>query len=280
MTTTHGPAPLASRALLVILDGLRPDALDTAPMPALSSLARAGWSAVAQTVRPSVTVAALTSLATGVPPSVHGLTERGLPSLGALRRLRPLPAELRRHRRRSLVVTSQLPGPNRMLARSLLGLAGVDRFAAGGTHPAETAALAVRELRRRPADLGIVYLNQCDLAGHAHGWMSAPYLAAARALDAAVETLGSGLDDGATLLAFVADHGGGGVAPTDHDLPHPVNDAIPLVFAGAGAAGGPAGPASLLDVPPTLLRALGLPVPSSYAGRVLPLCVPEVVAAA
>lgn len=270
MKTSSGTRPLVSRVVLGILDGLRPDAIAVAPMPALAQLAREGWFCTATTVRPSITVAALTSLATGISPTAHSLTQPRVPPLGVLAKLRPLPAELKRHRRRTLVVTGQLPQKGRLLARGLLGLAGVERFASGGESPAEIAEHAARTLGQRSANLCAVYFNHCDLAGHAHGWMSEPYLAAAAALDRGVAKLIESLDDGQTLFAFVADHGGGGVAANDHDAPHPVNDAIPLVFFGAGVSG-TAAAASLLDVPPTLLHALGVPVPACYEGRVLAL---------
>ena len=43
--------------------------------------------------KPSVTVAALTSLASGVEPARHGLTEARLPSFARFRGLRPLPRD-------------------------------------------------------------------------------------------------------------------------------------------------------------------------------------------
>jgi hypothetical protein len=51
-----------------------------------------------------------------------------------------------------------------------------------------------------------------------------------REIDVAVGILRACAAD--SLFCVLADHGGGGVAPTDHDAPHPVNDRIPLVLAG------------------------------------------------
>jgi arylsulfatase A-like enzyme len=112
-----------------------------------------------------------------------------------------------------------------------------------------------------------VYLPDCDRAGHAAGWMSAPYLRAAAEVDAAVSLFVSGLDD-ATLMV-VSDHGGGGADPRDHDVAHPLNDAIPLVIAGRGVRRHRilADPISLLDVPATILWHLGVAVPEVYEGR-------------
>jgi len=72
-----------------------------------------------------------------------------------------------------------------------------------------------------------------------------------------------------TLVIVLADHGGGGVGPTDHDLPHPLNDRIPMVFAGADARREHliTRPLSILDVPATILHWFGLATPSCYEGR-------------
>jgi arylsulfatase A-like enzyme len=112
-----------------------------------------------------------------------------------------------------------------------------------------------------------VYLPDCDRAGHAAGWMSPAYLRAAAEVDAAVGLFASGLED-ATMIV-VSDHGGGGADQRDHDAPHPLNDAIPLVIAGRGVRRHRVlgDPISLLDVPATVLWHLGVPVPEVYEGR-------------
>ena len=261
-----------SKAVLLVIDGLRPDAIGPETMPTLSELRERFWSAAgAVTVRPSVTVAALSSLATGVSPSTHGLIEPGLSSLGALRSVQPLPQHLRRYRRATTVVTSDLPGSALLVARTLLGLAGVGRVETSGATPAEVAAGGLRAVGRPEDGLTIIYLNDTDRAGHAYGWMSASYLEAAARADGAVAILAELAERDEILLVVTADHGGGGVAPNDHDAPHPVNDAIPLILAGPAIRRGARSnrAAALLDIPPTILHALGVPIPPAYEGRVL-----------
>ena len=270
------------RVVLLVIDGLRPDAVSPALMPSLATLASSGWSSEGRTIRPSITVAALSSLATGVPPERHGMVEARLPALGRLSALRPLPLVLRRHSHLTRVVAGPLPTPHRLLGRTLLGLAGVDSLVCAPSNPRELALAAEREQVRRMVALTIVYVNNCDQVGHRQGWMSAAYLDAARAADEAVAVLADGaLGDEAALLLVTADHGGGGVAATDHDLPHPTNDAIPIVAAGVAVVPGRGhGSASLLDLPPTILRALGVPVPREYAGRALRFLAEEAAAVA
>jgi arylsulfatase A-like enzyme len=72
-----------------------------------------------------------------------------------------------------------------------------------------------------------------------------------------------------TLLIALADHGGGGADACDHDSAHPLDRTIPLLLWGAGIGRTHLLPSSLIDVPPTILHALGVEVPEWYEGRVL-----------
>lgn len=258
------------RIAVVLTDGLRPDALATGHMPSLNALAHDYTRAAnARTVRPSATVAALASLATGVSPRTHGLIEPGLGFLSRLGRLRPLARELGRHRLPTAVVTTDIATTARPVASALTGFAGVGRLVGHGDRARDTALAAIDVLRELEAGLLFVYLPDCDRAGHAHGWMSEAYLAAAAELDVAIGRIAQAAED--TLLVFVSDHGGGGVIPTEHDDPHPTNDWIPMIFAGEGVQRRRvlADPVSLLDLPPTILWWLGAAVPPAYEGRVL-----------
>jgi hypothetical protein len=258
------------RVAVLLLDGLRPDAMAQAPMPSLEALGR-DWvrAANARTIRPSVTVAALASLATGVSPAAHGLIEPGLGFLGRLSGLRPVARELSRHGLPTAIVTGRLGRVASTVARSLTAAAGISRFTGEGRTPRDTAIHAREAFEAMDRGLLLVYLDQCDRAGHRWGWMSAPYLRAAAELDAAVALFASGLGDGTMMV--LADHGGGGVNPREHSEPHPANDWIPLVIAGRGVRRqrvlGEL--VSLLDIPPTILWHLGVPVPECYEGRVL-----------
>src|SRR2546427_8062412 len=97
------------RVVLVLADGLRPDAITPGIMPSLDALGSAFTIALhARPVRPSTTVAALASLATGVAPQTHRLTEPGLGFLTNLRSLRPVALELGRGGIPADVVTGEL----------------------------------------------------------------------------------------------------------------------------------------------------------------------------
>jgi len=258
------------RLILALTDGLRPDAITPTVMPSLHALAAAYTSAAAaRTVRPSATVAALASLATGVAPDTHRLIQPGLDFLPRIGRLRPVARELSRHGVIADVVTTELPLASLPVAWALATAAGVRRLLPVGRRARDTAAGADWLVGEDGSGLVFVYLPDCDNAGHEHGWMSDRYLAAAAELDAAIGVLSQHVDD--ALLIVVADHGGGGVLATEHHHPHPVNEHIPVVLAGPGVAREHQleGPVSILDLSATVLWWFGAPIPDCYEGRPL-----------
>jgi arylsulfatase A-like enzyme len=258
------------RVVVVLTDGLRPDVVTPSVMPSLASLAASYTQAVdARTIRPSVTVAALGSIATGVSPQRHGLFEPGLGFLSHLQELRPVAPELSRHGHETTVVVPEMGVVSRSITAALVKAAGVRRLVAAGKTPRSIARAARFELASLESGVLFVYLADCDGAGHAHGWMSAPYVEAARAVDGAIGELGGIAER--DLLIVMADHGGGGLYARDHDAPHPANEAIPLILSGPTVRRQCEldEPVSLLDVPPTMLWHLQVPVPPAYEGRVL-----------
>ena len=258
------------RLVIVLADGLRPDAVSPSVMPSLDALGRVYTLARhARTVRPSATVAALASLATGVGPDTHRLIEPGLEFLPRLHTIRPVSRVLAGAGIPTDIVTADLGPAALPVAWALASTAGVRRLVAKGSRGRDTAAAAHRLLSQRENRLLFVYLPDCDRAGHAHGWMSDPYLEAAAEVDAAVGLLSRWTDD--TVFIVTADHGGGGVTANQHDEPHPVNDHVPLIVAGPGVTRRHqlTRTISLLDVPATVLWWFGVPVPDGYEGRPL-----------
>jgi hypothetical protein len=258
------------RCVIVLVDGLRPDAVRPDTAPALSALAdEYTWAEAATTVRPSVTVAALASLATGVGPATHGLLSPGTGFLSRLVALRPLARELSRRDIPAQVMAGTVGPLERSLAGTLIRGAGVSRFLPGGEHAeavVEGSLPGIRLLRR---GLSLVYLADCDRAGHEFGWMSPAYFEALARVDRAMARLAELAED--SLLVVLSDHGGGGEQARGHDEPHPLNDRITLLLAGPEVAREHriTRPVSLLDIPPTVLAYFELPVPAGYEGRIL-----------
>ena len=82
--TGHLQAQEANYSVVITIDGLRPDAISKSDAPNIKSLMKGGsYSLEAQTVIPSRTLPAHTSLVTGIRPQRHGMiVDRWRPSMG------------------------------------------------------------------------------------------------------------------------------------------------------------------------------------------------------
>ena len=261
------------RVIIVVLDGLRPDAIDAFDLSNIRAMALTGASTMsARTVSPSCTWPAMTSLLSGMPPETHGIL-RDTPHVPRPKTaLMPLPALLSRAGYPSAVFMRALPalyrGTGRLIAKGL-GFAEA-RFA--GATAEEVTIAASNNLRSQERGLIVIHFADADQAGESHGWMTQEYGDACRRLDSAVGLLmklTSCASDPRTLVIALADHGGGGVTVNDHSEAHPLNWTIPLMLGGGSVRCTTLEEAHLLDVPATAAWALGVTPPAGYAGRVL-----------
>ena len=266
-------SPDIRRVVLVVLDGLRADAIPALGLRCWQQLASFGASSLCgTTVAPSITTAAIASLFTGTPPEVHGLqTDRiHRPHRRATQHL--LPKVLAGAGLPTSSFLPRLPLLLRGLGRRTARFLGVGVSSFSGRSCREILFAAWEQMLVQERGLIFLHWTDADVAGHQHGWMSDEYAQAAHRLDQALGLLAAIADverDPGTLLIALADHGGGGVAPRDHDSDHPLNRTIPLLLAGGAVCSDELDEPSLLDVPATVLWALGIPLPDSYAGRPL-----------
>lgn len=275
------PAAPAQRVVVVVLDGLRADLVGDPRFPTLAAMAReTAHTLDATTVLPSVTAAAMTSLLTGVAPALHGMDSDRFRLPTPRIPIEPLPTLVAAHGLPTFGAMAQVPWLFRPLARKIVAALGMRDVVFGGANAHALLAAALPVIRHEREGLVVLHWPEADALGHAHGWCTPPYLAAVQRMDHALGVLRSELaahDDGRTLLIALADHGGGGRVPRHHDSAHPLDCTIPLFLEGAGAramtldAGH-----TLLDVPATVLWALGIPRPSWYAGT--PITAPFVPA--
>lgn len=265
--------PSVRRVVLVVLDGLRPDAIPRFGLRHCQTLMHRGaYTLRGRTVDPSVTATCMASLLTGALPERHGLEGSRFHIPRPRGTLHPLPRLLSAHAFPSAAFLARIPplllGVGHRIGTHL-GFSRT-RFQGGGAHDIVTMAAA--ELREQRRGLIVMHWPDADRAGHATEWMSDAYADAARAMDDALGRVIAHLDleDPGTLLFALADHGGGGQVADHHDSAHPLDRTIPIMLAGGGVRRGelPAG-TSLLDVPATICWALGIACPDSYAGRPL-----------
>lgn len=264
------------RVILLVLDGLRPDAIPRFGLHHTAALARNGASTMlGRTVTPSVTACAMASLLTGAAPERHGLQDMRFRIPRSRGPVDPLPRLLAEHAFPTSAFLARVPMLLTGIAHRIATHAGASqaRFSGSSANDILTAATATIQQQRR----GLILLHwpDGDRAGHAHGWMSDGYAEAARGMDREVGRLVAqvGLEDPSTLLIALADHGGGGKVVDHHDSEHPLDQTIPIILAGGAVRRGDLGRgSSLLDVPATIAWALGLPIPESFAGRPLTSC--------
>lgn len=244
------------QALLFLIDGMRPDALSQAETPAMDRLMRSGFHALdARTVMPSVTLPCITSLFLSTAPDVHGVTS----NLWTLER--PLPSLFE--------VVYEAGGraasfynwePLRDLSRpGALQASVYQRNSHTPQGDTELAAQAAAYLRHNPVDFAFVYLGHTDEAGHAHGWLSQPYVRAIENADRCIDQVLGGLDgDRERLVVITSDHGG---HDTHHGTPSDEDMRIPIILSRQPARdSGQTLPraASILDIAPTIAEWMGL----------------------
>lgn len=257
-----------SSTVLLVVDGLRPDALAFARCPSFTTLcARGAATQRAFSLMPTITLPCHMSIFHSVPSTRHGITTNLWTPMA-----RPLPG---------LVDVAHAAGlscaffynwePLRDLSRPLsLNLAYFrdnNGFPDGDQDIADEAA---RYIASDCPDLAFVYFGTLDAAGHEHGFMSDGYLAQLERVDGALDTLLGALPNDATVL-LTSDHGG-------HDRVHgadvPEDMIVPWMVAGPNIRRGYEIEAdvSLLDTAPTLARVMGITPHPDWEGR----CVEEI----
>lgn len=211
--------------VLIAVDGLGAHnlAARSGHAPFLSSAA----GTTINTVVPSTTGAALTTLLTGVLPGTHGLIGYRIrhPQLGIRTTLSDwegIPQDCSWQRAKPLLSAAAATGTDVMwTARNKLGQSGLTkasigteaRFVAGRTME-DRFQNALRQLQQNRHSLCYVYVDELDAAGHKHGWNSAEWVACLERVDAAVAAFVSQLPSDVEV-ALTADHGMVDVQPAE-----------------------------------------------------------------
>lgn len=264
-------APAKHRALVIGIDGMRPDALERAVAPNLKSLMRTGaftLRATTQLEAPTKSGPGWASILTGVDANKHRVVDnqtfpardRAYPSMLARAKTRGL---------RTAAVCNWFPLITELVQDEKS--ADYEVLAPADSWVTDEAVLALGG----DFDLVFVHLDDVDKAGHSTGFSidNPDYLAAVETKDAQVgailTALGARKDRAAWLVVVATDHGGAG---RDHGPLDADNRTIPLIFDGPGVKAGalPEG-ASHTDVTPTVLSWLGLPADPAFDGKILAL---------
>ena len=258
-------------AILFLVDGMRPDALQQAHTPFMDKLIASGASTLtARTVMPSITLPCITSLFMSTPPQEHGMTSNiwnpdnvGTGLMDVVGRAGGKAA--------SFYNWEQLRDLSRPGALHT-GIYLNNCHEPEGAGDAELAQVAVEMLNDKPVDFAFIYLGYTDAAGHDHGWMTDPYLQAIENADICIRKVVDSLRNGSAddwLVAITSDHGG---HETHHGTDMDVDMTTPIILHGDPAITPGTtltGPVSIIDIAPTITRWLGLPAPSDWRGQAI-----------
>ena len=254
-----------SKTVFVMIDGLRPDAIDAAGCKTLLALQRRGSSTLnARSVMPSVTLPCHMSIFHSVPPTRHGvITNDWMPMA------RPIPGLIEQAKSVGLHTVffynwEQLRNLSLPGSLTFSYFRNTVRILPHGDNM--TIDVALDYIPAELPDFAFIYLGTTDEMGHMTGWMSDGYLKQVSYVDGQLGRLLAGLPEEYTVLVQ-SDHGG-------HDRSHGTeldeDMKIPWIIAGPGIRQGYtiACPVSLLDTAPTLARILGAPGGRGLGGAV------------
>lgn len=268
----------ARHVVVITVDGLRPDALAAAPATNIQRLAKSGGHGTARAVEIPETLPSHLTLASGLPPSVHGVTfndDRGA-SFGRDTLFTQVhedgwPTALY-YGKSKLVMLAP-----RDSADVLYGPGPKNADGERGRIEAVAGRFA-RDFPKHGFRLAWVHLREPDWEGHNHGWMSDAYLAALREADRQVGVVLEAIEGSRyaarTAVILTSDHGGDG---DSHGAHRPETSwRVPFMCKVPGAGSAQLGDGmTLADLAPTVLAILGLPPLAGATGTVIRGCLPR-----
>jgi arylsulfatase A-like enzyme len=235
------PVPQIERALLISIDGGRPDLLLRAKTPHIRRLVESGsYTFWATTVPVAVTLPAHASMLTGVTPERHGITQNKQVDEDSEVAHPKVPTVFEIAMRYGMT-TAVVAGKSKFDTFARVG--HVDHSWTEAASDAQVADAAVTMLRQHRPELMLVHFPGADKAGHGIGWASPAQVAALEDIDKQIGKLLATLDDlglgDKTAVLVTADHGGqgrghgissGGMASPDD----PRSQHIPWILSGPG----------------------------------------------
>lgn len=256
----HTQAPATKKVLIIGIDGCRPDALLQAKAPNLHGLIKNGaFSDKAQTGDMTASGSGWGSLLTGVWREKHGVKGNDF-KLANFEKYPHVLARIKKARPESFVASVVHWEPiQKLIVRK------ADMTVAFKTD-AEVEKSACQVLTEKNPDLLFVHLDDVDGAGHKFGFSPKEprYLDAIAKADEYVGNLLKAVESRASyekedwLIVVTTDHGGTGKG---HGQNIPEHRTIFVIVSGKSAARGTIDPPpSIVDVVPTVLQHLGIPV--------------------
>lgn len=252
------------KALLILVDGMRPDSLKDIP-EAQNLMQSASYSMNARTVFPSVTLPCHMSLFHSVDPARHGTTTNTY--MPQVRPIDGLCEVLKRSGKTSAFFYNweelrDLARPDSLSYSSYFS--GHAHTYARAIH--RSTDDAINYIEEYSPDFAFLYLGWTDAAGHSYGWMSKEYMEAVHQSWKEIKRIMDSLNEEYTVF-ITADHGG-------HDRTHGTlleeDMLIPLLISGKDFLPGEmSGEASIKDIAPTIAHMLGAVPAEEWEGKSL-----------
>lgn len=255
------PGAVARRVVVVLIDGLREDASRT--MASINALRDRGADVTLTAPQPSLSYPTWTTVMTGAPPQISGVTTNWFEGPVAVETLLDVAAGSGRS-----VIVAGTDDLDTMFRASEVATATAlvpwseDEYMTAGIVDKALELDAAAD----GADFVFVLVPDVDNVGHDHGGASPEYAEITAKVDADLGRLIDGLDDGATTFFVLPDHGHidtGGHGGWEDD-----------VIGTWAAMAGPgirktAAAAALADVAPTVAVVAGLQAPQQAAGTTI-----------
>ncbi len=256
---------MSKKVLLILSDGLRPDAMKACGNPYVQTLLENSvHDMAAQTVMPSVTLPCHMSLFHAVKPDRHGiLTNTYVPQVRPVKGL----CEVLRAAKKKCAFFYNWEELRDLARPDALANAF---FASGHVYGYEEANQRVTDacieaLKKDAPDFAFLYLGWTDGAGHGFGWMGDEYMRAARDSVSCMErviNVTKDLPDDYVVI-ITADHGG-------HDRSHgsdlPEDMTIPFIMLDGTPARELNG-VNIIDIAPTIATILGAEADEDWEGK-------------
>jgi hypothetical protein len=249
------------RIVFVIIDGLREDVSRT--MPALENLRSHGFDAVVRTSQPSLSFPNWTTLLSGAPQRISGVTTNWFTGRVPVETLIDVALAASR-----TVAVSAPTDFEQLYGVKRTGHVFLRDWVEGEYMSGGIVDHAISLVGESSASVVIVHLPDVDEAGHASGGGSQAYRDMALKVDRDLGRLVAALQGPDTTFVVASDHGH--IDTGGHGGPEDIVTLVPAVFAGSNVRPG-TGQGTQDQVAPTIAMLGMLPAPRNATGSPLGL---------
>jgi len=260
----------AEYALVITIDGLRPDAILKTDAPNLKALIKEGsYTPAAKTVDPPKTLPSHVSLVTGLVPKKHltfineWIEDMGYTEFETIFTIA----------KKEGFSTAMFVGKDKLNFIAVPN--SIDKIEVIKYSPTSVGDISegfTSYMKKNMPGVTLIHFPEPDIPGHKKGWMSKEYFEAIQRVDKELGKIIASLKQTGvydkTFLVITADHGGKGDA---HKGNHIYITTIPWLAVGEGVKQDYSikEKVYIYDTAPTVLKALGISPPQNIDGRVL-----------